>query len=212
MGLTLSQNESGKEFEKLPAGSYIGRCFGVVDIGTQTTNFNGEIKDKAQVILLFEVLDDEVRREDGEVFIISKTFSASLDPKATLRKTLDGWRGRPFTEAELKKFELGSVLGAYAQLGVIHSPSKDGTKTYVDLNSIAPLHKSIQKPQAVSSNLLFDLSSQDYLDYYAKLPKWIQKKVEESKEWKGATNHAPKRAEPAPQTAPGPEDFDDMPF
>lgn len=215
MGLTLSQNSGGGDFEVVPAGSYIARCYSIVDLGTQKVTFQGETKEKPQVVLSFEILDDDTKRQDGTPFVISKTFTASLDSKASLRKTLDGWRGRPFTEAELKRFELATIAGAYAQITVSHSQSADGTKNYADLVSISPLHKSIPKPAPVNAVLVFDMAASGYLDDYAKLPKWQQKKVEASREWTA------KPARPvAPATAPAPAgtippqgaDDDDIPF
>lgn len=210
MGLTVSQNTSGGDFEICPQGSFIGRCYSIVDLGTQKTTFQGETKEQHKVVLTWELLDEDARRKDGTPHAISKTFTASLDPKSTLRKTLDAWRGRPFTEAELNKFELSSILGAYASIGVTHEPSKDGTKTYSNLTSVAPLHKSMPKPTGVNPDMIFDLDQSECYDLFSKLPKWLQAKVEESKEW-GVPRGKPVAPAQGP-TNPVAEEMEEMPF
>jgi hypothetical protein len=183
MGLILTKGGSGDNFELIPPGSYIARCYLIADLGTQETNFQGVKDYKKQVLLSFEILDDDVKRSDGKPFTTSKTFTASLNEKSGLRKTLDGWRGVAFTEEQLKGFELSNVLGQYAQISIIHETSKDGQKTYANVSSIAPLHKSIARPAGVNEAVVFDMDDKQYVDNLVKLPEWLQKKIGASKEY-----------------------------
>ena len=102
MSLTLKVGDN--DFEKLTVGTYHGTCFRMVDLGTQDTEYNGEKKKKHLVRLDFEITeslepeDNEVNMEDGRPFGISRTYTASLFESANLRKELESWRGKSFTE------------------------------------------------------------------------------------------------------------------
>jgi hypothetical protein len=96
MSLTITETTS-VNYTPCPAGTYPARCILVADLGTQETDYQGETKHAHKVLLQFEICDDEIRRDDGEAFILSKRYTASLHEKASLRKDLASWRGRDFT-------------------------------------------------------------------------------------------------------------------
>jgi hypothetical protein len=68
----------------------------------------------------------------------SEQYTVSFNEKATLRKHLESWRGKPFTEADFagppNGFHLAKLIGIPA-LGQIVHQHKDGN-TYANLNSI----------------------------------------------------------------------------
>lgn len=170
-------DSGGAAFTPCPAGSYLARCVQLIDLGTQTATHEGETKRARKVLVAWEVLDDECRRDDGAPYILSKRFTQSLHEKAALRKTLASWRGRDFTPAELKGFDLKAVLGQNAFLSVIHT-DKDG-KTFANIagcmkppkgmtaqvDSVEPLlHWSINEPdwtvfEQLSSRLADQISA-----------------------------------------------------
>jgi hypothetical protein len=61
-----------------------------------------------KIVLLFELCNETIER-DGKTAPISinKEYTLSLGKKSVLRKHLETWRGRPFTDEELKGFEVG---------------------------------------------------------------------------------------------------------
>ena len=59
--------------------------------------------------------------------------------KSSLVKDLISWRGRAFTDEELKSFELDNIIGAPCQLSIIHNVKDD--KTYANVDAIVPAHK-----------------------------------------------------------------------
>ena len=117
MGLTVS--EGAGSFELAPAGTHIARCYSIIDLGSQVSEYQGEKKTARKVLLRWELLGDD-RMADGRPFIVAKRYTASLHEKAQLRKDLAGWRGRDFTPEELKGFELQKVLGHHCMINVIH--------------------------------------------------------------------------------------------
>jgi len=96
---------AGDSFKSVPPGTYIARCYRIVDIGTQHKMWNDEPKTRNQIIVFWE-LPTETAEFDGETkpLSISKFYTHSLHEKSTLRRDLKAWRSRDFTEQELMGF------------------------------------------------------------------------------------------------------------
>ena len=106
------------DFAKAPEGLHAAVCVDVVDMPEQKDNFNpGETVDKVR--LVWEI-DEDHPKFDGN-FTVSGFYRKSLHPKSNLRKTLENWRGRAFTDEELTKFDLDTLVGVPCQVQVIHS-------------------------------------------------------------------------------------------
>ena len=101
MGLVAKEGEGN--FTPVPPGMHLARCYRVVDLGTQKSEYLGTIKHLPKVMIQFEVHGED---ENGKAIVtaknepmtISKNFTLSLAEKATLRKDLQTWRGREFTQ------------------------------------------------------------------------------------------------------------------
>lgn len=187
MGLTVS--EGAGSFELAPAGTHPARCYRITDMGTQSTDYQGETKHQRKVLIGFELLGDE-RMSDGRPFSINKRYTASLHEKAQLRKDLAAWRGRDFTPDELKGFELPKVLGAFVLLNLIHV-EKNG-KDYCNIASIMPLPKSMPKPEGVNELLTFDLEKFDQAAF-VQLSPGLQEKITASPEFKPLPANPPRQ-------------------
>jgi hypothetical protein len=194
-------------FKPCPPGSYLARCCRLIDLGSQTSDFQGEIKTARKVLLAFEVLDDETRRDDGEPYVLSKRYTLSLHEKAALRKELTGWRGRDFTPEELKGFDLKNVLGQLAFISVVESVK--GDRTYANIGSIMKPPKGL-KPTSPASEppLHWDMSKPDW-QVFAVLHQRLQAQIEASPEFKGLKQPATDATAPAPAPAAG-SGFDDL--
>lgn len=132
---------SGTKFAPAPAGSHAAVCCDVVDLGIVETTYQGQTKRKHMVRLSWQI--DEPR-DDGKPFMVSKRYTLSLREKAGLRKDLESWRGRPFTEAELAKFDVEILLGVGCFLNVVHRTV--GTDTYANVAAIMKLPKGMTAP------------------------------------------------------------------
>lgn len=148
--------DSGSDYKPVEAGNYAATCVRVIDLGTQTTNYNGEEKSARKVRVFWEIPEVTVEWE-GQVrpATISSTYTASLHEKANLRKVLESWRGRSFTPDELKGFDTKNVLGAPCLLNVVHT-EKDG-RTYANVATVSPLIKGMAKPEVTGPLINFDL-------------------------------------------------------
>ena len=176
MSLTLSA--VSKSTETVPAGTFAARCYQIIDLGHQTTSFEGQVKVVPQVRISWELSE---LMADGRPFSISKEYTASIGDKANLRKDLEAWRGRAFTTDELKNFSLENVLGAPCLLGVVHRPSKDGSKVYANVGSVMALPKGMSAPELVNPAVKFDIATFD-TKVFDSLSNYVQKKIMMSKE------------------------------
>ena len=97
MSLTATRTERTPALE---AGVYTAVCTMVVDLGTQ---YNQKFDKSNQQVKIVWNVDGESVEINGETLPrqIGKDFTLSLDEKSNLRKTLQSWRGQPFTAEEL---------------------------------------------------------------------------------------------------------------
>lgn len=202
--MSLTATSEPSSFELPPAGPVILRCYRVIDLGTQETSWKGAPKLQKKVLLSFELLGDE-RMKDGRPFSIHSRYTMSTSEKALLRHDLESWRGQPFTEEEVRSFQVAKVLGKYAYGNIIHEKSKDGSKTYANIASIMPLPKNMPRPDPVNEDVVFDLDDRNML-VFNEFGDSLKATIMLAKEW--TESKEPERPEHAPSD--GLED--DIPF
>jgi len=176
--MLLKEGGNSGTFEQVKPGSYLGTCFRIIDLGTQKGEYQGEPTSKRQMFVSWE-LDEKM--EDGKPFAVSAWLTQSLHEKATLRKWLEAWRGKPFTNEELKGFDPKSILGKSCLVGV---GLTSGGKSKV--SSIMALPKGTTGPTPVNEQVIFSLDNFDQATY-DKVPKGIQTIIEKSPEFAAAT-------------------------
>lgn len=194
-------NQGGGDFELTPEGVHNAVCYRIVDLGTQEGLYMGKPKIAPKIMISWEI--DE-RMEDGRRFAVHKRFTASMHEKATLRKTLESWRGKPFVEADFKPggFEMSKLLGAGCQLQIIHEPSQDGSRTYANIASIMKLGKGMAALTAENEPFILDLAAFDR-EAYESLSDNLKEIIAKSPEFQALTakrNGAP-AAKPAAKPA-----------
>lgn len=154
--MIVSETAGGTAYAPCPPGSYIARCVRLVDLGTVTTDYQGESKTAHKCLLAFEVLDPETRRDDGQPFVISKRYTLSLHEKAALRKELASWRGRDFTPEELKGFDLKNILGQPCFVSVVETVK--GDRTYSNIAGIMKAPRGMPVPESLEPLLYWSMS------------------------------------------------------
>lgn len=184
MALIAKEKSGGGNFTPIEAGTYPARCCGVIDLGLQHTEYQGQKKDQEKVLLMFEFPTERIETEDGDKpRWLSVRYTVSLNEKAGLRKALDSWRGKPMTAEELKGFNIGCLLNAPCMITVIQKESKNGG-VFANISGISKPMKGMAVPELESEPILFDMESDDAEEVFDKLPEWVQKIVEESVTWK----------------------------
>lgn len=199
----VAKDTGGGDFKLAEAGTHTAICNMVVDLGMQETTYMGTPTTKHQCFVRWELPNERVEYEkDGQKIngpmSIGKTYTLSLSEKANLRKDLESWRGRVFTEAELAGFDLFNLLGHACQLSIVHETKNN--KTYANIKTVAGWPKGIPKPEKAENPLL--RYSADEPGDKEKLPQWIKDKLA-----KQVTEEAP-----PPSTDNGHDLDDDIPF
>lgn len=209
MGL-VAKATGGSDYEPIPAGQYQAACLWVVDLGT---HYNVAYDKRARKVLIgWEIPEVRIEIEkDGEKKnlprMLSKTYTLSLHEKSTLRKELEMWRGKTFTEQELEGFDLSKLIGVNCMLQIIHK--QVGEKTYANIVSITPLYKGLTKIGLEGAGITYSMD--DDPEIPAGLPGWVVKKIEESEESAGSARE-PEGSNHQPTDDPPPPTDDDIPF
>lgn len=211
MSLYVSAKSSGTDFQPHPAGPYPARCTRIVDLGSQRGEFKGESKLSHKILFSFESSEPMPDGEKkGQPFLVTAKWTASLSEKALMRKHLESWRGRKFTQPELDKFDLKNVLGKPALLNIVHSDPNPQGRVYANIAGIMTLPSSMTAPQAVGELLFFSLHSFDQ-SVYDKLSDRLKEQIAQSPEYQAIRSGRPK-GDMAPALA-GIDDMDsDIPF
>ena len=208
--MSLIVRESGEStFIPVPPGMHLARCYRVIDLGTQKTEYQGQVKLLPKILVQFEIHGEDESGQKlitskGEPMSIAKTFTLSLAEKSTLRKDLSSWRGRDFTKEELRGFELKNILGVWAMLSVVKTTGNNG-KEYANIATINPVPAAIKKsglPEAFNPATIFHIAEAD-MDVFETFSKGIKEKIQASPEWQASQSRAQ-------QGKPANDGFDDL--
>jgi hypothetical protein len=148
----------GKEFEQAPIGNHVGRCIGMIDLGTQQGEYLGKTTHARKIVLRFELPNELISEGEfaGKPFVVSKFYTASLGEKANLRKDLQNWRNREFTEQELQGFDAKNILDKCCLLALTTND-----KGKVRVTGVMALPKGTQPPARVNQIVYFSLDEFD---------------------------------------------------
>jgi hypothetical protein len=209
--------DNGGDFERCPPGMHLSRCYRIIDLGTQKSEYMGQVKYLHKLMVGWEIhgMNDDgtpIRMRDNRPFAIFKNYTLSWSEKANLRLDLQSWRGKQFTQEEMRRFDLKNVLGAWCMLNVIERPGQNG-KVYSNVDGVTPVPAMIKQnglPAAVNKNEIFNLTDPD-MEMFNAFSDNLKKKIMSSPEWEKLNKPAQAPAATAAAPAGIPED-DDIPF
>jgi len=170
--LTVKGSES---FEQPATGMHQAVCVFIHDIGTHLSEYQGKQIARHQIIVTWEI-DETMTKGDytGKRFNVSKFYTRSLNEKATLRKDLESWRGKAFSETELEGFDLKKLVGANCFLNLVET--KSGKRAIASVSPLAKGMTAIKVEQLAPSE---------------RFMKWIETKRAESVEGQAGEQSAP---------------------
>lgn len=206
--------DSGKTFIPVPPGMHLARCYRIIDLGTQKSEFEGNIKFLRKVKFMWEVHSESddgtpTVTDKGEPMVISKDYTVSWGEKATLRIDLQSWRGKPFSEEEQRRFDLKNVLDKWCMLNIVHKPRQKGG-VFANITTVNPVPKALRDagvPDGYNKAEIFQISEPNMVMFEA-FPDWLKKIISESPEWRAKEGKITKT-----EKDPGLEDLDDdIPF
>lgn len=203
----------GSNFELAPTGMHLARCYRIIDVGTQRSEYKGEVQHIHKLMLGWEIhgKDDDGKplvMKDGRPFAMFKNYSLSWSEKANLRIDLQSWRGKPFSQEEMRRFDLKNVLDAWCMINVIEKQGVDG-KMYVNVGSVTPVPAMIKQaglPTGINKNEIFNLSTPD-MEMFQGFSDNLKAKIMASPEWEKLQKNKPSTTKPVAF-----EDDGDIPF
>lgn len=188
MSIIASSTTPMSTFKPVPAGMHLARCYRIIDLGTLTSTYQGKTNHLHKILIGFEVHGEDANghpthTDDGKPMVISRQYTLSLNEKANLRADLASWRGRDFTDEEVRGFDLKNILGHWAMISVTMS-SRDG-KDYTNISNVNPVPAAIKKaglPEG-ENELIYWSISEGSLDDFEKFGRGIQEKIKSSPEF-----------------------------
>jgi hypothetical protein len=208
--MSITATSTGGTFELVPAGNHIARCYSMVEVGTEhdeTYNVNRKV-----VRISWELPNERkvFNKDKGEQpFSVHKEYTLSMGEKANLRKDLESWRGKGFSEKECEAFDITKLIGVPCMLNVIHKTSGRG-KEYAFVSSITPVPKGMTVPDAENPAFIFSFNEFDSVKFDV-LPDWLKDRIRLTPEYNFIQNGGMETTEKLDQDNRQ-ESTEDLPF
>ena len=209
----IATNKSGTAYEPVAAGNYVARCVKMIHYGTITEDYLGTPKTANKVQLTWELPTElkVFKEENGEQpYVLSKEFTLSMHEKASLRKWLEAWRGKNFTNAESEAFDITNLVGKACMLNVIHTTK--GDKTYANISGVSSMPKGLTCPPQINDSVVFSVDEFDQ-KLFDSFPDYIKDKIKGSVEYKAMQHPNAVTTDPEPPFEQDDNNVeDDLPF
>lgn len=196
-------SSKNKERALAPEGVHAARCVRVLDLGTQ---YNKKFDSTARKVqLAFELVDEThvFNEEKGEQpFVVYRTYTASLNKKASLYKDIQAWLGLKLEKNA--EFDVAQLLNKPCQVQILHNSSESG-ETYANIQSIMAPPKTMKVKNAASELVMFSLDPDEFdQEVFDSFPDFLKEIIEASPEYKAleepvpAKKPMPAKGKPAP--------------
>lgn len=197
LAMALIVKATGGNRELVDEGLQPAVCVDVVDLGHQETEYGT----KHQVQIVWEV--EQMHSSGDFPLTVTRRYTVSLNEKSRLFKDLNSWRGKPFTDEELKGFDLESVIGAPCVLDVVKIEYQNSTYNAID--GI----QNVKKMQKMNPNLKILKPSETYVRVVDREESWDVRSDNYVDKSESSPDKTAKPAEPTPKVE---EVQDDLPF
>jgi hypothetical protein len=208
MGIYAEKKDG--EFQSVKPGTYLARCFRMIELGTLEEEFMGQKKMLQKVMITWELPTEKAIfdiNKGEEPFAVSKTYTLSMNEKANLRKDLESWRGKGFNEDEARRFDLTALLGKFCLLSIIHQPSKSNPgREYTVISSIMPLMKGQICPDQINPTKVLSFDEFNW-EFFETLSEFTKDKIKSSIEFRMMQEPGVVR-----DTETGNDEVNDLPF
>ena len=164
-------------------GVYMAVCIGFIDLGEQYSEMFKSHSNKGMYIW---ELPGETIEIDGEQKPrqLSKEFTISSSSKGNLRKFIESWNSKSYSDDEFLDFDLFDQIGKPCQINVVLNE----TKEYSNVDNIMPIPRGFPAPTTDTKQIRWDMEQWDD-EVFKELPEWIQDKIKKSTQYQ--QDHAP---------------------
>lgn len=127
-----------------PDGAYPAVCVDVIDLGEAVDTYQDKTSVVPKLAIVFQTNAEDP--ETGAPLEIHIEVSNSFGNKSKLRKLLESWRGKPYTDDEARAgVPIHKLEKANATLNVMHKTAKTSGNTYAIIDSVMPPMKGIAR-------------------------------------------------------------------
>lgn len=127
--MSIIARDAGREWVNCPEGQFQACCVDVIDKGEIETQFG--LKHKIRI--MFQVAETDPTT--GKPFLVGRNFTLSMNEKAALRQFMESWRGKKYTDAEVKAgVDVERMVGVNATIQVMHEAK--GDQVYANITTI----------------------------------------------------------------------------
>ena len=137
-----------------------------------------------KIMLSFELINELM--EDGRPFSVASRYTLSGFANAMLRKHLENWRAKAYTDDEFAAFDITKLLRVPAMLTL----TEDGE--YVNITGVSPLPKGTPIKPLVNEAQVLILTPEDFDQaVYDKLHEKLQATIAASPEYQAIKTGKP---------------------
>ena len=179
-------------------GLQVARCYGIAFLGTLPSKFKGAPvlgKDGKQVyapeITFFWELPNTTyvwkEGEPEEPVTLFYTYSVSAGAKAKLPDVLKSWGSLPKRPEVIGPQLIDRYKGQLCMINVEHSQDGKYANVGGSGRAVNPFMKGLPIPKPMKEQFFFDVENFDW-NLFNALPKFIQDKIKDSKEFANVTD------------------------
>lgn len=164
-------------------GVYMAVCIGFIDCGEQYSEKFKSYSSKGMYVweLIGETIEVDGEQKPRQ---LSKEFTISGSSKSNLRKFIESWNSKTYSDDDFMEFDLFDQIGKPCQINVVLNE----TKEYSNVDNIMPIPRGFPVPTTDTPQIRWDMDNWDD-KVFAELPEWIQEKIKKSTQYQKA--HAP---------------------
>lgn len=164
-------------------GVYMAVCIGFIDLGEQYSEMFKSYSNKGMYVweLAGETIEVEGETKPRQ---LSKEFTISASSKSNLRKFIESWNGKSYSDDEFLDFDLFDQIGKPCQLNVVLNESKE----YANVDNLMPIPRGFPAPITDTKQIRWNMDEWNE-DVFKELPEWIQEKIKKSTQFQ--KDHAP---------------------
>lgn len=174
------KNRAKPKLPPVEPGVYIAVCVHSIDLGEQLCEYEDKSKSyNNQVQLVFELVGETIEIDGKqEPRTLSRTLNFTRSKNGGLRKFVQSWLGKTFSDDAFAELDTNDLVGLPAQLSVILNESGE----YANIDTIMQLPKGMPAPKATLPLIRFDMEPWDDAAF-EQLPDWAKEKVKKSTQY-----------------------------
>lgn len=145
MADTITARATGNSYAPHTEGQHAMLCVDVIDLGEKLEQYQNNPPHVAQKCAL--IFASGEKNDHGELVTVNAEFTVSMGKKANLRRLLEDWRGKSYTEEQAQAGVPVHKLADQSALVTVEHKTSGAGNVYAKIRGIAPLPKGLIAPR-----------------------------------------------------------------